>query len=229
MLTMVFMEAKVLSRVSFCNQLWGCDAKRSGKTLNVYIDRAQERSRAFWTLTPRFFNSSATTGLTEQTYGEKSWGHRPSSDIFFHETAFFPIVVQTKAGINDSHSDGEPPGSLNRIFLKHFENGFTKEKFARFLFFTQVQTPVTFLAVNGGVLWRWGKHSLPTRGLGFAMCLVHQVLPIARGVPGWSNIQVLTPLAIDVASLRRSGLETGVCHEAEEKYWEQKQKRKTWC
>ena len=34
------------------------------------------------------------------------------------------------------------------------------------------------------------------------MCLVHQVLPTARGVPGWSPIQVLTPL--DGAWLRWS-------------------------
>ena len=34
------------------------------------------------------------------------------------------------------------------------------------------------------------------------MCLVHQMLPAARGVPGWSPIQVLTPL--DGASLRWS-------------------------
>ena len=28
------------------------------------------------------------------------------------------------------------------------------------------------------------------------MCLVHQVLPTAQGVPGWSPIQVLTPLVV---------------------------------
>ena len=121
-------------------------------------------------------------------------------------------MVQTKAGINGQHSVGEPPRSLNRIFLKQFENGFTK-KMARF-FFTQVQAPVTLLAVNGGVLWRWDKHSLPTCGLGFAMCVVHQLLPTAQDVPGRSTIQVLTPLG--GASLRWSWRETGVCHEAEE-------------
>ena len=35
--------------------------------------------------------------------------------------------------------------------------------------------------------------------LGFAMYLVHQVLPPARGVPGWSPIQVLTPLCVSYA------------------------------
>ena len=34
---------------------------------------------------------------------------------------------------------------------------------------------------------------MPNWGLAFATCLVHQVLPTARGVPGWSPIQVLTP------------------------------------
>ena len=56
--------------------------------------------------------------------------------------------------------------------------------------------------VNCGVFWWWDWHTLPTWGLGLAMCLVHQMLPAARGVPGWSPIQVLTPL--DGAWLRWS-------------------------
>ena len=43
----------------------------------VYIDVAQERSQVFEHKHPDFFYSSLRTSLTEQTYGEKSWGHRP--------------------------------------------------------------------------------------------------------------------------------------------------------
>ena len=67
-------------------------------------------------------------------------------------------------------------------------------------FFSRLQSH--FLAVNCGVFWWWHRHTLPTWGLGFAMCLVHHVLPTARGVSGWSPNQVPTPL--DGAWLRWS-------------------------
>ena len=38
---------------------------------------ARERSGIFNIKLPDFLNSFARTGSTEQTYGEKSWGHRP--------------------------------------------------------------------------------------------------------------------------------------------------------
>ena len=71
-----------------------------------------------------------------------------------------------------------------------------------FFFLLKSRLQSHFVVVNCGVFWWWDQHTLPTWGLGFAMCLVHQVLPTARGVPGWSPIQVLTPL--DGAWLRWS-------------------------
>ena len=77
-----------------------------------------------------------------------------------------------------------------------------KNHFFFFFFLLKSRLQSHFVVVNCGVFWWWDQHTLPTWGLGFAMCLVHQVLPTARGVPGWSPIQVLTPL--DGAWLRWS-------------------------
>ena len=44
---------------------------------------------------PDFFNSFARTGWTEQTYGEKSWGHWPFWEFFFKKP-LFPIAIHTK-------------------------------------------------------------------------------------------------------------------------------------
>ena len=91
----------------------------------VYIDVAQERSQVFWTWTARFFfNSFARTGWTEQTYGEKSGGHRP-----FWE---FPTAIHTKTRmLFGQHFDGEVPRNLNHVFLRPFEHGFNKKKLGR--------------------------------------------------------------------------------------------------
>ena len=63
-----------------------------------------------------------------------------------------------------------------------------------FYFFTQVQTPITLCS---GELWSVLvvrlAHSADLRSR-LRHVLVHQALPTARGVPGWSSIQVLTPL-----------------------------------
>ena len=50
---------------------------------------AREKSGILNINTPIFFNSSARTGLTEQTYGERRWGHWPLWDLFFWKNRFF--------------------------------------------------------------------------------------------------------------------------------------------
>ena len=87
---------------------------------------------------PDFFNSSARTGVTEQTYGENSWGHRPFWDfIFKKKKPVFPIAIHTKTGmLFGQHFDGEAPRNLNHVFLRTFENGFNK-KIGMFMFKNQ--------------------------------------------------------------------------------------------
>ena len=103
---------------------------------SVYIDVVQERSQVFEHKHPDSFNSSARTDLTEQTYGEKSWGHRPFWDFIF-EKPLFPIAICTKTGmLFGQHFDGELPTNLNHVFLRQFENGFNK-KVGMFMFKNQ--------------------------------------------------------------------------------------------
>ena len=60
---------------------------------------AREKSGILNINTPIFFNSSATTGLTEQTYGEKSWGHRPFWDFFLKNRFFLKQYIQKRHAI----------------------------------------------------------------------------------------------------------------------------------
>ena len=55
---------------------------------------------------PDFFKSSTRKGLTEQTYGEKRWGHRPFWDL--KKKRLSPIAIHTKTGmLFGQHVDGE--------------------------------------------------------------------------------------------------------------------------
>ena len=132
-----------------------------------------------------------------------------------------PNAVSVHAGTSqvDFEVDRPPPAPLGHLLITMVKeavfctkNEFRKMKKSRishwsesdFFFFSLLKSRLQshFVVVNCGVFWWWDQHTLPTWGLGFAMCLVHQVLPTARGVPGWSPIQVLTPL--DGAWLRWS-------------------------
>ena len=87
----------------------------------VYIDMAQENSGILSINRPFFFNSSARTGWTKQTYGEKSLGHQPFWEVF-QKTAF-PIAIHTKTRmLFGQHFDGEVPRNLNHVFLRPFEH-----------------------------------------------------------------------------------------------------------
>ena len=85
------------------------------------------------------------------------------------------------------------PLSIDPIWqrMRKFSKRADMSTFTRF-FFLKSRLQSHFVAVNCGVYWWWEQHTLPTWGFGFAMCLVHQVLPTARGAPGWSPIQVHT-------------------------------------
>ena len=89
----------------------------------VYPHVAQERSQVFWQVA-QFFNFSARTGLTEQTFGEKSWGHRPFWDFFFQKTTFFSSNACKTGMLVGQHFVGELQRNLNHVFLRQFENGF---------------------------------------------------------------------------------------------------------
>ena len=58
---------------------------------------AREKSGILNINTPIFLNSSARTGWTEQTYGEKSWGHRPFWEFFFKKPLFLKQYTQKHA------------------------------------------------------------------------------------------------------------------------------------
>ena len=82
-------------------------AETKSKPACLHRRGAREKSGILKINTPIFFNSSARTGLTEQTYGEKSWGHRPFWDFFFKKP-LFPIAIHTKTGmLFGQHFDGE--------------------------------------------------------------------------------------------------------------------------
>ena len=101
-------------------------AETKSKPACLYRRGARE-VRYFEHKHPDFFNSSARTGLTEQTSGEKSWGHRPFWDFFFKKP-LFPLAIHTKTGmLFGQHFDGEPPRNLNHVFLRQFGNGFNKK------------------------------------------------------------------------------------------------------
>ena len=70
-------------------------AKTKSKPASLHRHGAREKSGILNINTLIFFNSSARTGGTKQTYGEKSWGHRPFWDFFFKKP-LFPIAMHTK-------------------------------------------------------------------------------------------------------------------------------------
>ena len=99
----------------------------------VYIDMAQERSGKLNINTSIFFNSSTRTSWTKQTYGEKSWGHRPFWELK-KKNPLFPIAIYTKTWmLFGQHFDGEVPRNLNHVFLKPFWTWF-QQKIGTFLF-----------------------------------------------------------------------------------------------
>ena len=51
-------------------------AEIKSKPAGLHRRGAREKTGILNINTPIFLNSSARTGLTEQTYREKSWGHR---------------------------------------------------------------------------------------------------------------------------------------------------------
>ena len=126
-------------------------AETKSKPACLHRRGAREKSGILNITTPIFFNSSARTGLTEQTFGEKSWGHRPFWDFIFKKP-LFPIAIHTKTGmLFGQHFDGESPRNLNHVFLRQFGNGFNK-KIGMFMFKNQ----------NDGATLSATSSSLPT-------------------------------------------------------------------
>ena len=58
-------------------------------------------------------------------------------------------------------------------------------------FFLKSRLQSHVVAVNFGVFWWWAQHTLPTWGLGFAMCLVHQLACFSRDFPETSDWQIM--------------------------------------
>ena len=69
---------------------------------------------------------------------------------------------------------------------------YADERLLPSFFYSQAPDFSQFVAVNCGVFWLWDQYTLPTWGLGFVMCLMRQMLPTARGVPGSSPIHLLS-------------------------------------
>ena len=63
-------------------------AETKSKPACLHKRGAREKSGILNINTPMFFYSSARTGLTEQTFGEKRWGHRPFWDFFSKNRLF---------------------------------------------------------------------------------------------------------------------------------------------
>ena len=68
-------------------------AETKSKPACLHRRGARKKSGILNINTPIFFYS-ARTDLTEQTYGEKSWGHRPF-EIFFFKKPLFPAAIHT--------------------------------------------------------------------------------------------------------------------------------------
>ena len=105
------------------------DAETKFKPAFLHRCGARKKSGILTINTQIFFNSSARTGSTEQTYGEKKLGSPAILRFYFQKTTFScsNSVIQKQACYFGQHFDGEPPRNLNHVFLRQFENGFNKK------------------------------------------------------------------------------------------------------
>ena len=67
---------------------WDLFIQKPSPEQPVYIDMVQERSQVFWTLTPRFLNSSARTELQRKYRGYRSFWD------FLKKTAFCQTITR---------------------------------------------------------------------------------------------------------------------------------------